>query len=306
MGVEGAALFLLAVEYYGHQLGGGDIVAGADLDPRLVDGQLLKEGFDGVMEDEASAHGDCLREKRCGVNERRHWDRVKEFSMNRIDEQLRQELIAYLGGFVSDRRKERMEQVLAWRTRFLTVALEDLYQPHNASAVLRSCDCFGVQDVHVIENRNVYEVHAGIDMGASGWLDLHRYSDSLSALGTLKKKGYRLVAATPHRDDGALDELAVDAPLAVIFGTEDLGLSEQILEAADEYVRVPMYGFTESFNISVCAALVLRELTGRLHKSGADWGLAEGEKEDLRLAWYRRSVRGVELIEERFMAERGL
>ena len=297
-------MLLAAVEHDGYQLGGGDIVAGADLDPGLVDGQFLKEGFDIVMEDEASAHGDYLRKKRCGVNERRHWDRVKEFSMNPIDEQLRQEVIAYLGGFVSDRRKERMEQVLAWRTRFLTVVLEDLYQPHNASAVLRSCDCFGVQDVHVIENRNVYEVHAGIDVGASGWLDLHRYSDLLSALETLKKRDYWLVAATPHPEGSALDELAVDAPLAVIFGTEDVGLSEQILEAADEYVRVPMYGFTESFNISVCAALILRELTGRLHKNGVDWGLAEEEKEDLRLAWYRRSVRGVELIEQRFMAER--
>jgi len=226
--------------------------------------------------------------------------------MEQIDEQLNRELIAYLGGFVSARRKKRMDQVLAWRTRFLTVVLEDLYQPHNASAVLRSCDCFGVQDVHIIESRNTYEVHSGIDMGASGWLNLHRYSDSPTALAALKKRGYRLVAATPHRDDCSLDALAVDAPLAVFLGTEDLGLSEQVLEEADEYVRVPMYGFTESFNISVCAALILRELTDRIHRGNVDWGLSEEDQDVLRLAWYRRSVRAVELIEERFMVERGM
>ena len=225
--------------------------------------------------------------------------------MQQNDDQLSRELTEYLGGFVSERRKRRMEEVLAWRTRFLTVGLEDLYHPHNASAVLRSCDCFGVQDVHVVESRNAYEVNRAVDMGASGWLDLHRYSESSAALAALKQQGYRVVAATPHRDDCSLDELAVDAPLAVFFGTEELGLSEQILEAADEYVRVPMFGFTESFNISVCAALVLRELTSRLHRGNEEWRLDEEEKKALRLAWYRSSVRGVELIEQRFMAERG-
>lgn len=224
--------------------------------------------------------------------------------MGQIDEQLTGELVEYLGGFVSARRKQRMEEVLAARTRFVTVVLEDLYQPHNASAVLRSCDCFGIQDVYIVESRNTYEVNADIDVGASGWLNLHRYGDSIVALETLKQRGYRLVAATPHHDDCSLDELSVDKPLAVLFGTEDLGLSEGVLAAADEYVRVPMYGFTESYNISVCAALILRELTGRLRSGNGDWGLSDGEKEALRLAWYRSSVRGVELIERRFMAER--
>jgi len=228
---------------------------------------------------------------------------VEQRAMNAL---LRRQLTAYLGGFISVHRRERMEQVLAWRTRFLTVVLEDLYQPHNASAVLRSCDCFGVQDIHIIEERNAYQVNPDIDLGASGWLTLNRYGDSDAALKTLKESGYRLIAATPHRDDCSLDELAIDAPLAVLFGTEELGLSERVLAAADEFVRVPMFGFTESFNISVCAALILRELTGRLRRGDGDWGLTEEEREILRLTWYRRSVRGVEMIERRFREERGL
>ena len=225
--------------------------------------------------------------------------------MDRVDELLQRDLTDYLGGFVSARRKRRMEDVLAWRTRFITVVLEDLYQPHNASAVLRSCDCFGVQDVHIVERRNTYEVNADIDKGASGWLTMHRYGDSTTALTALKERGYRLVATTPHRDGCTLDELAVDEPLAVLFGTEELGLSEGMLDAADEYVRVPMYGFTESFNISVCAALILRELMDRLRQYTADWGLPAEEKEALRLEWYRHSVREVERVERRFMEERG-
>jgi tRNA (guanosine-2'-O-)-methyltransferase len=221
-----------------------------------------------------------------------------------MDAGLQRELTAYLGDFVSERRKRRMEEVLAWRTRCMTVVLEDIYQSHNASAVLRSCECFGVQDVHIIESRNAYCVNVDIDVGASGWLTLHKYRDVSTALAKLKDRGYRLVAATPHRDACTLEELGVDQPLAVALGTEELGLSAGLLAVADEYVRVPMYGFTESFNISVCAALILRELIGRLHRSARDWRLTSEEKDELRLHWYRHSVRGVELIEERFLRER--
>ena len=225
--------------------------------------------------------------------------------MERNDERMQRELTDYLAAFVSERRRGRMEEVLAERTRFIAVVLEDLFQPHNASAVLRSCDCFGVQDVHIVEGRNAYRVNADVDMGASGWLTMHRYGDMDAGLRALRQRGYRLVAATPHRDDCSLDDLPVDRPLAVLFGTEEAGLSDGALAAADEYVRVPMYGFSESFNISVCAALILRELTGRLRAAGGDWGLSAEEKAALRLEWYRRSVRGVAHVERRFMEARG-
>ena len=223
----------------------------------------------------------------------------------------REALIAYLGTLVSARRRRRMEEVLASRTRLLTIALEDIYQPHNASAVLRSCECFGVQDVHIIENRNEYCLNSEVDMGASHWLTLHRYrqegvDNTAVALSALKERGYRLVATTTHRDDGcALDDLPVTGPLALLFGTEELGLSAGALAAADDCIHIPMCGFTESLNISVCAALTLRELTRTLRASGLVWALDDGEKAELRLAWYRRSLRGAELLEQRFFAERG-
>ena len=195
-----------------------------------------------------------------------------------------------------------MEQVLAFRTRYLTVVLGEVYQPHNASAVLRSCECFGVQDAHVIEGRNPYRVNPDVDMGASRWLTLFRYPDTGSCLAALRERGYRLVAATPRRDDILLEDLPVDHRTAILFGTEETGLSREALEAADGFVKIPMCGFTESLNLSVCAALILCELTRRLRASGLDWRLSEEEKQALRLEWYRRSVRGAELLEKRFLA----
>ncbi len=227
-----------------------------------------------------------------------------------LDDREREVLTAYLGTLISARRKRRMEEVLAARTRLLTLVLEDIYQPHNASAVLRSCECFGVQDVHVIENRNEYNLNPAVDMGASHWLTLYRYrqegvDNTALALSTLKERGYRLVATTPHRDGCSLDDLPVTGPLALLFGTEELGLSAGALAMVDEHLHIPMYGFTESLNVSVCAALALRELTRTLRASDLPWALDEGERAELRLAWYRRSVRGAELLEQRFFAERG-
>ena len=134
---------------------------------------------------------------------------------------------------------------------------------------------------------------------------MHRYGYMDAGLRALRQRGYRLVAATPHCDDCSLEDLPMDRPLAVLFGTEEAGLSDRAMAAVDEYVRVPMYGFSESFNISVCAALILRELTVRMRTTVRDWGLTAEEKAALRLEWYRRSVRGVEHVESRFMEARG-
>lgn len=216
----------------------------------------------------------------------------------------------YLGSFLTDSRKARIDRVLEERTRYLTIVLEDIYQPHNASAVLRSCECFGIQDVHIVEDRNIYTVNRDVALGAAEWLDLIRYraldgKSVRTCCGQLRAAGYRLVAASPGEESAVgLDDISVESPLAVLFGNEEEGLTAAAREEVAEHLRIPMFGFTESFNISVSAALVLRELTRRIRSSRVSWRLSDEEKLSLRLQWYRRIVKGSDLLEQRYLKER--
>lgn len=219
------------------------------------------------------------------------------------------ELIVYLTQFISEARRAKFDEVLNFRTRHITIALEDLYQPHNASAVLRSCDIFGIQDIHIIENKHAYTVNKDIAMGSPKWLNIHKYrseeNNTLDCINKLKAKGYRIVATSPHKNGYEIKDLPVDKPLALFFGTELTGISDTVREHADEFVAIPMYGFTESFNISVTAALCLQNLVEKLHTTNVDWHLSDAEKEELTLNWLRKSISKVEMIEKDFLAKRG-
>ncbi len=213
----------------------------------------------------------------------------------------------YLRDFITEDRALRISQVLANRSRHITLVLENIYQPHNASAVLRSCEITGIQDLHVIENDNQFSPSKNVAMGAAKWLSLHRYNklenNTADCINQLKQKGYRIVATTPHKDDILLEDLPVDKPLALLFGTELSGLSKEALDLSDEYVRIPMYGFTESYNISVSAALCAYSLTGRLRKSNANWQLTDDEILDLEVEWYRRTIKKSDMLIENFFSE---
>jgi len=216
-------------------------------------------------------------------------------------EKSKKDLILYLSQFVSETRLKKFDDIINERTRLITVVLEDIYQAHNASAVLRSCDCFGIQDVHFIENRNKYKISTDVDMGASSWLSIQRHSEkesnnTITCLQSLKSKGYKIVATTPHERDCTLDQLPIDNKIALVFGTEIDGITDDVRNHADAFVRIPMYGFTESFNISVSAALSMYELTSRLRKSNIPYQLTEEEKEDILLEWMKSSIKRCDLI----------
>ncbi len=225
-----------------------------------------------------------------------------------MDHGTKKRLIEYLEQFVTKDRFDRLEEVLRKRTRSIAVVLEDIYQPHNASAVLRSCDGFGVQDVHIIENRNRFDVSRGVTIGADQWLTLHRYGDAHAeeadyterCLSELKAQEYQIVATTPHEADVTIDELSVRKDLAIVFGAEYEGLTPTAMEFADHYARIPMVGFSESFNISVSAALVLYELTRRLREEREDWKLSDAEQTELMFLWLKQSIRGSDKLVEKF------
>ncbi len=214
-------------------------------------------------------------------------------------------LLEHLLSFVTEERKRRFSEIIKYRTRHITVVIEDIYQSHNASAVLRTCDLTGIQDVHIIENNNEYEVNPEVALGSSKWLDLYKYNNgnnnTPAAYNKLRKEGYKIVATTPHKDSKDLDSLDIDGKVALVFGTELTGLSDIAIDSADEYLRIPMYGFTESYNISVSAALCLFTLTQRLRKSNIDWHLTETEKNNILLTWSRNSINKSETVEQHFI-----
>lgn len=219
------------------------------------------------------------------------------------------EQVEYLKNFVTDAKNELFARAIEERTSYVTLVLEDLFQPHNQSAVMRSADCMGIQHVHLIENRNSYDMHSSVSQGAREWLTLHRYrkeqNNTPEAIRELRKQGYRIIATTPHTRDVFIDELDLTkGKMAFFFGTELTGLSPLVLEEADEFVKVPMYGFTESLNVSVCAALVMYSVMQRLRKSGIDWKMAEEEKIPVLLQWYKHSIKASAEILQRFEEEK--
>jgi tRNA (guanosine-2'-O-)-methyltransferase len=222
------------------------------------------------------------------------------------------ELLEYLSAVVTPERLSLYDKVIENRTNYITVVLEDIFQPQNASAVLRTCDCFGIQNIHVIENRNQFQVDTEVAMGSSKWVTVNTYNkikdNSLKAVKKLKKDGYRIVATSPHSTDVDLPDFDISkGKLALVFGSELPGISEIINHHADEFLRIPMFGFTESFNISVSAAIILYQLTQKLHNSATiDWHLTEEEKVELKIQWIKNSVKKSTLIEKRFWETKGI
>ena len=211
----------------------------------------------------------------------------------------------HLKEIITENRYDLFEKILDNRTKYITVALEDIFQRHNASAVLRTCDCFGIQDVHIIENRNTYEVSQNVTKGSDKWLSLQYYNDNkdnlIASINKLKEDGYRIVATTPHTNDVNLEDFDLSkGKVALFFGTELDGLTDTMLENADEYLKIPMHGFTESFNISVSASIILHNLSSKLRGSDIDWKLSQSEKDSLMLDWMTKSIKRSDIIIEEF------
>jgi|SRR5690554_849313 len=209
--------------------------------------------------------------------------------------------LSYLYEFITPNRREGFERVLANRTRHITIAIEDVYQLHNTSAVMRSCEVFGVQDLHVIEERFGKRIDKEIAMGAEKWVDIHRYQNANQCIDTLREKGYQIVITSPHIDANYLQDFDVSKKSAIFFGTEKNGLSPEIMNQADAKIKIPMVGFTESLNISVSAAIVIQDLMNRLRQTSIDWKLTEEELLEKRIDWTRKSIKDIDFITERYL-----
>jgi tRNA (guanosine-2'-O-)-methyltransferase len=216
-------------------------------------------------------------------------------------------LLTYLEGFVTEKRKNLFRQILKNRTRHFTVVLEDIYQQHNSSAVIRSCEIFGIQDVHVIENKYISNVSKNIAKGSQKWLSFHNYkketNNTKTCLNSLKGKGYQLIATSPHHNSCLLHDFDITKKSAFIFGVEKTGVSKEVIKNADGILKIPMAGFTESLNISVAAAIILENLTYKLRTSSINWNLTHKEEEELYTQWIEKTIKNVGKIKEHFLKD---
>ena len=200
----------------------------------------------------------------------------------------------YLRDYITPSKQEKIEQVLSERTEYVTLVMENIFQSHNASAVIRTAECFSIQEIHAIESKYEFNVINGVAMGSSKWINLEQYKTTGECIDRLKKQGYRIIATTPGDNATLLPDVTLQGKMALLFGTENTGLSEYALEHADEFVKIPMYGFTESFNISVSVAIFLQHIITALRNSSVSWQLTADQKDKIRLEWFSRIVRTAE------------
>ncbi|HTR54622.1 MAG TPA: RNA methyltransferase [Kofleriaceae bacterium] len=207
-----------------------------------------------------------------------------------------------LAPLLTPERIARIDQVLASRLQSVAIAVEDTYDPHNAAATIRTAEALGLQDLHVIEARERFAPAEGVTRGAHRWLDVHRWPSAEAAALALRARGFRVLATRPDAA-ASLDDADVTSPVAVVFGNEHDGLSDAALAACDGALAVPMFGFTESYNLSVTVALAASRLAERRRAHlGARGDLPAARIAHLRARWFAVGLRGVIGILQRKLA----
>jgi tRNA (guanosine-2'-O-)-methyltransferase len=214
-------------------------------------------------------------------------------------------LLDFLLQFVSDHKKVLMEKVLDNRTRRLTLVMEDIFQSQNASAMVRTCECFGIQDIHIIEGRAKYGTNLKVLKGSHYWLNLikHKKQKPTEVYNKLKADGYKILVTSVSPGSKSIYEINPEetGKIALVMGNELHGTSEEAMACADELVHIPMVGFTESFNVSVSAAICISQLVNKIRSIETDWKLSEEEKDDIRMKWVKLMVKKSDVLERNFL-----
>ena len=232
-------------------------------------------------------------------------NKIKELSAGHSPEWY-DERTAYMTSFLTEERVDVLRRTLAERTRYMTILTENTFHPQNASALVRHCEAFGVQDLHTVETCCKFNPNVNIVRGTDKWVDITRHDSTAEAIASLKAAGYRLVATTPHRESCTPETFDVEkGPFCLVFGTEHAGVTDEIIEAADEYLRIPMCGMVESLNVSASAAILIYMLSQRMRLTeGLDWQIGGVEHEKILLRWMMTAVRDSKQILERKYGER--
>ena len=212
-----------------------------------------------------------------------------------------QETFDYLKQFLTDERLSKIEHFSQESSDFVLPVMEDVYQFRNAAAIVRSVEACGFHHVVALEEENVFNPNLKVTKGAETWVKVEKIPNNLDSLKEIKNRGYKILAVSPENNATMLPDYEVKEPIALVFGTELEGVSDEILEFADETLAIPMYGFTKSFNVSVAAAICMYELKQKLMKSGIDYKLSEEKLLEMKIRWAKNSIKSSEQILERFL-----
>jgi tRNA (guanosine-2'-O-)-methyltransferase len=191
-----------------------------------------------------------------------------------------------LGERLTPARRERLLAAASHRTRHIRLVIQDIHDPHNVSACIRSADAFGVQDVDVVTMKEKFKPST-VARGVAHWMTISRYYDVPTCVADLRSKGYRIAAGVPRPDAKSLYDLPLDQKIAVVFGNEHAGIAPEWLAAVDTPFTIPMFGLVESLNISVSAAVTLAHMThaAREALTPARYRLADAERRALLNEW---------------------
>ena len=212
-----------------------------------------------------------------------------------------QEIYDYLQQFLTDERLSKIEHFSKESSDFVLPVMEDVYQFRNAAAIVRSVEACGFHHVVALEEENVFNPNLKVTKGAETWVQVEKMPNNLDSLKEIKSRGYRILAVSPEKNATMLPDYEVKEPIALVFGTELEGVSDEILDFADETLAIPMFGFTKSFNVSVAAAICMYELKQKLIKSGIDYKLSKEKLLELKIRWAKNSIKSSEQILERFL-----
>ena len=207
------------------------------------------------------------------------------------------ERLNYMTQFITDERRDVLQRTLSQRTHYMRIMTENMFHPQNASAIMRHCEAFGIQQIHTVEDRCKFDPSVNIVRGTQKWVDVEHHATTKEALAALKEQGYRIVATTPHRCSATPESFDVTkGKFALVFGTEHAGISEEVIEAADDFLMIPMCGMVESLNVSASAAILIYMLSERIRQNVDGWQLSESEQLRLITRWTISSVRDFEGI----------
>ena len=207
------------------------------------------------------------------------------------------ERLDYMSQFLTDERREVLRRTVSQRTHYMRILTENTFHPQNASAIMRHCDAFGIQQIHTVEDRCKFDPSVNIVRGTQKWVDVEHHASTAEALAALKAEGYRIVATTPHRCSATPETFDVTkGKFALVFGTEHAGISEEVIAAADDFLMIPMCGMVESLNVSASAAILIYMLSERVRQSVDGWQLTDSESLKLLTRWTISSVKDFEGI----------